>query len=59
MDYFQWSESLSVGNTLIDQDHKELVTLVNELHQVVQDGKGIEVLGNILQALFTYTKEHF
>lgn len=59
MDYFQWSDALSVGNTLIDQDHKELVTLVNELHQAVQDGKSNETLGSILQALFTYTHEHF
>jgi hemerythrin len=59
MDYFQWSDALSVGNSLIDQDHKELVTLVNELHQAVQDGKSGETLGSILQALFTYTQEHF
>jgi hemerythrin-like metal-binding protein len=59
MDYFQWSEALSVGNALIDQDHKELVTLVNELHQAVQDGKSSETLGSILQALFNYTQEHF
>lgn len=59
MDYFQWSDALSVGNSLIDQDHKELVNLVNELHQAVQDGKGSDTLGSILQALFTYTHEHF
>lgn len=59
MDYFQWSDALSVGNALIDQDHKELVTLVNELHQAVQEGKSSETLGHILQALFTYTQEHF
>ena len=59
MDYFQWSDALSVGNSLIDQDHKELVNLVNELHQAVQDGKSSETLGRILQALFTYTQEHF
>lgn len=53
MDYFQWSDALSVGNALIDQDHKELVNLVNELHQAVQDGKGSETLGRILRALFT------
>ena len=59
MDYFQWNDALSVGSPLIDQDHKELVTLVNELHQAVQDGKSDETLGSILQALFTYTQEHF
>ena len=59
MDYFQRSDALSVCNTLIDQDHKELVNLVNELHQAVQDGKSNETLGRILQALFTYTQEHF
>lgn len=59
MDFFQWSPALSVGNKLIDQDHLELVTLVNELHSAAQEGKSGEVLGKILQALFAYTQEHF
>lgn len=59
MDFFQWSAALSVGNKLIDQDHLELVTLVNELHSAAQEGKSGDVLGKILQALFAYTQEHF
>lgn len=59
MDYFEWNDALKVGNKLIDQDHFELVTLVNQLHQAVQDGKGTDILARILQALLTYTQEHF
>lgn len=59
MDFFQWNSALSVGNKLIDQDHLELVTLVNELHSAAQEGKSGDVLGKILQALFAYTQEHF
>lgn len=59
MDFFQWSPALSVGNKLIDQDHLELITLVNELHSAAQAGKSGDVLGKILLALFAYTQEHF
>jgi hemerythrin len=59
MDYFQWSDELRVGNKLIDQDHLELVTLVNELHEAVQEGQSTDLLANILQTLSTYTQEHF
>jgi hemerythrin-like metal-binding protein len=59
MDYFEWNDALKVGNQLIDQDHFELVTLVNELHQAVQEGKSTDVLAKILQALLNYTQEHF
>ncbi len=59
MDYFEWNDALKVGNQLIDQDHFELVTLVNELHQAVQEGKSTDALAKILQALLNYTREHF
>ena len=59
MDYFQWSDELRIGNKTIDQDHHELVTLVNELHEAVLDGQSTDVLAKILQSLFSYTQEHF
>lgn len=59
MDFFQWSDALSVGNRLIDQDHLELLTLVNELHGAAMTGKGGEQVAKTLQTLFIYTQEHF
>lgn len=59
MDFFQWDDGLSVGNTLIDRDHQELIALVNELHDAARDGKDVVIVGRILERLLTYTQEHF
>ena len=59
MELFQWSEKYSVGNFLIDGQHKRLVSMINQLHESMRDGKGKETLQKILDDLVRYTKEHF
>ncbi|CAN5706729.1 hypothetical protein BH11PSE12_BH11PSE12_15410 [soil metagenome] len=59
MEFFSWTDELSVGNALIDQDHFELVTLVNELHEAAQAGKSGTIIAKTLETLFRYTQEHF
>lgn len=54
-----WNESLVTGNAGIDDDHKRLVSCVNELHEALAKGKGKESLGLILDRLITYTQQHF
>lgn len=59
MAYFEWTDALMVGNKTIDHDHIELISLVNELHQAIQEGKGTDILAKILHSLHVYTQEHF
>ena len=59
MDYFQWSDELSVNNELIDHDHQTLIDMVNELHMAVEIGQGYLILSDILKKLAIYTQEHF
>lgn len=54
-----WSEKLSVGVRSIDDQHKKLVTLVNQLHDGMIAGKGKEVVGPVLKGLIDYTATHF
>ncbi|GAA0544648.1 hemerythrin [Rhizomicrobium palustre] len=54
-----WSEKLSVGIRSIDDQHKKLVTLVNQLHDGMIAGKGKEVVGPVLKGLIDYTATHF
>ncbi len=54
-----WTEKLSVGVAVLDEDHKRLVGMVNELYDSMQAGHGKETLGRILNDLVRYTKEHF
>lgn len=59
MALFTWSDELSVGNRLIDDDHKKLVKMVNDFHDALVEGHGNEVVGKVLHNLVIYTREHF
>lgn len=59
MAIFEWDEKLSTGIPLIDEQHKKLVSFVNELHDAMRQRKAKEVLGKILGELKQYTVYHF
>lgn len=59
MEYFEWNDSLSVHDVLIDEDHKILIGMVNELHDAADLGKDYITLSGILERLAAYTREHF
>ncbi len=53
-----WREQLSVGNDVIDSDHRHLIDIINliELSVATKDKAG---LAAGLDALFRYSQEHF
>lgn len=55
----EWSDQLSVGVVQIDNEHKKLVGLLNELNRALQAGTGQGALGGILEGLYQYTCYHF
>jgi hemerythrin len=59
MPLMTWTEKMSVGVKVLDDDHKKLVSMLNELHDGLQAGHGKEALGKILDGLINYTKIHF
>lgn len=59
MAFINWSDSLSVGVTLFDDDHKKLVALANKLHESITVGAQQTVLAPILKELVNYTVFHF
>lgn len=59
MPLMTWTDKLSVGVGVLDEDHKRLVGLVNELYDAMQAGRGKDVLGRTLNSLVQYTKMHF
>lgn len=56
---FEWKQEYSVGYVPIDQQHKRLFELAEELHKAMIAGKAREVLGKTLSSLIAYTKGHF
>ncbi len=54
-----WSDKLSVTIDSIDDQHKELVRMVNDLNAAMGDGRANDVMGKILKDLINYTVTHF
>ncbi len=59
MSLFEWNDSYSVGVSEVDRQHKVLFDLINNLHDSMKKGEGNNVMGQILDELTDYTKNHF
>ncbi len=58
-EFFPWNNNLSVDIKQIDEQHKKLVAMVNELHRAMKLKQSSSVLGSILGRLAEYTVSHF
>ena len=43
----------------MDEQHKRLIDLINQLHQAMEDGSAREGIGDIINDLYEYAKTHF
>lgn len=59
MALFEWTEDLSVGVLTIDEQHKKLIAIINELNDAMKNGKAKEIIGKVIKELLDYTKYHF
>ncbi len=57
--FFTWKEEYSVGIDSIDQQHKKLLSLINQLQTAVDYSTGEEFEREALDELVAYTKDHF
>jgi len=57
--FVTWSDELSVGIEEIDNQHKVLVDLINEMHTAIQERRGSEAVQHVLSKLADYTRIHF
>ena len=55
----KWTEDLSTGVGVIDDQHKELFKRVNSLLSSMSQGKGKEQIGEVLGFLSDYVVTHF
>jgi len=58
MAYFDWGDDMVIDHGPIDQDHRKLVDLVNELHTATTRGEGQTVVSKIMSELIFYTTDH-
>lgn len=57
--FINWSDELSVGIEEIDEQHKILVNLVNQMHDAIDKDHASETVPLILNELIEYTRIHF
>jgi hemerythrin-like metal-binding protein len=57
--YYQWDSSLETGYESIDNQHKQLVSILNALLESCHNGTGREKLEQSLDFLIGYAIKHF
>jgi hemerythrin len=59
MNLFVWTEALATGNKFIDEDHHELVQLVNAVLESIAVQQGDQSLNAAMKDLVAHAREHF
>lgn len=59
MSLFIWKPSYELGILEIDQDHRYLVGLINELYEAMKVGHGYELINHLIDQLLEYALNHF
>ncbi len=57
--FLEWKDDYSVGIDSIDQQHKKLISLINQLQTAIDYSTGKEFEQEALDELVDYTKTHF
>lgn len=58
MAYFEWAQDMVIDNGPIDEDHRKLVEQVNSLHTATSQGRGQDVVAQLLGTIIADTQEH-
>jgi hemerythrin len=54
-----WRPAMAIGDEMVDTDHQHLVDLINAVELTLHASGGEASLAGALDALTSYTKEHF
>jgi len=57
--FFYWKEDYGVGLLEIDQQHRLLINLINDLYMAIHENKSTEATADFLTRLKEYTLMHF
>ena len=59
MPLLEWDASYEIGDPTIDQDHRALLTMVNSLHEMLDDGTAATELSSLFARMIEHTDGHF
>lgn len=59
MAFIEWDEELTLGDPVIDRQHKGLVELINQMHSHLDSQDRDELVMHCLTTMYLYAKDHF
>jgi hemerythrin-like metal-binding protein len=59
MTLVEWNEKMSVGVSIIDDEHKQLLGMLNQLYDAMQAKQSSDALAKVVDGLIAYTVYHF
>lgn len=59
MPYISWKRSFNLGIQVIDDQHKKLIDIINELYEAQKLGTSQLIINEVISKLEEYTKYHF
>jgi hemerythrin-like metal-binding protein len=59
MAFVEWENKYSVFQDKLDEDHRMLFDIINELYKAMAIGQGYLITSEILKKLYEYTHTHF
>lgn len=59
MNLIEWNDNFSVNIADIDNQHKNLINLINELYNAMSKGKSKEIMEEIINKMINYANYHF
>ncbi len=57
--FADWNDSYTVRVRQMDDEHKQLFSIINQLHEAMKAGRGTDVMQTVLDQLLRYTEQHF
>ena len=59
MSLIEWQDEFSVGVASVDLEHRELIDLINDLHDLVGDNASADEVVSMLGEIFAQISAHF
>ena len=59
MAFYEWQDKFSVGIKEMDDQHKKLIGIINQLNDAMIAGKAKTEVGKIVEEMIDYTHFHF
>jgi hemerythrin-like metal-binding protein len=59
MPFFEWTDRYGVGIQRVDQEHKQLVAILNDVYDAICADKTDDAMEVALKGLLDYTETHF